>query len=84
MEQTQNQQPPRVAILGGGYAGIYTALGLQHTASVRALSQVNLLTMAAADFTALANSSTRFGELLAGVMRQRQADTDNTDSHDSP
>ena len=29
MEQTQNQQPPRVVILGGGYAGIYTALGLQ-------------------------------------------------------
>ena len=32
MEETQDQQPPRVLILGGGYAGIYTALGLQRAA----------------------------------------------------
>ena len=38
--------------------------------------------MSGADFTALATSSARFGELLVGVMRQRQTANDATDSTD--
>ena len=29
---TQGDPPPRVVILGGGYGGVYTALGLQKAA----------------------------------------------------
>jgi len=47
--------------------------GDQHTASVRALTPVDVLVMSGADFTALANSSTQFGELLDDVMRKRLA-----------
>ena len=66
-----------VATLGPGeYFGEIALLqGVRHTASVRALSPVDLLTIDGADFTALATSSTHFGELLAGVMRQRQGGT---------
>ena len=62
-----------VATLGPGeYFGEMSLLqGVQHTASVRALTPVDLMVMAGADFTELATSSTRFSELLAGVMRQR-------------
>ena len=45
---------------------------VRHTASVRALTSIDLLVMRGADFTALATSATHFGELLAGVIRQRQ------------
>ena len=31
-ERPNDQGPPRVVILGGGYGGIYTALGLQKAA----------------------------------------------------
>ena len=66
-----------VATLGPGeYFGEIALLqGVRHTASVRALSPVDLLTIDGADFTALTTSSTHFGELLASVMRQRQGGT---------
>ncbi len=69
----QDGQETSVATLGlGEYFGEMALLqGGKHTASVRALTPVDLLTMNGSDFTALAKSSTHFGELLAGVMRQR-------------
>lgn len=71
----QDGQEIAIATLGPGeYFGEISLLqAVRHTASVRALAPVDLLTMNGADFTALATSSTRFGELVTGVMRQRQA-----------
>ena len=62
-----------VATLGPGeYFGEISLLyGTRHTATVQAVSPVDLLTMSGSDFTALANSSNDFRELLDGVMRQR-------------
>ena len=64
-----------VAALGAGeYFGEMSLLqGARRNASIRALTPVDVLVMSGADFTALATSSTQFGELLAGVMRQRMA-----------
>ena len=77
----QDGQEAAVATLGPGeYFGEMSILqGVRHTASVRSLTPVDLLTMSGADFTALATSSTRFSELLASVMRQRLAGSDVTD-----
>ena len=67
------QETPLAALGAGEYFGEMALLsGVRHTASVRALSPVDVLVMSSGDFTALATSSTRFSELLAGVMRQRQ------------
>ena len=63
-----------VATLGPGeYFGEMSLLGgVMHMASARAQGPVDLLIMGGAEFKALAGSSTRFGELLAQVMRQRE------------
>ena len=53
--------------------------GAQHSASARAETQVDLLIMNGADFTALATSSTRFGALLDDVMQQRKSGSEATD-----
>ena len=70
----ENQRETPMATLGPGeYFGEMSLLrAVRHTASVRALTPTDLLIMSGTDFTALADSSTRFGELLAGVMRQRE------------
>ena len=75
----QDGQESSVATLGRGeYFGEMSLLnGGRHTASVRALAPVDLLTMNGEDFTALADSSTRFGEFLHGVMRERLSSTDH-------
>ena len=80
----QDDQEVPLATLGPGeYFGEMSLLqGVRHTASARALDPVDLLIMSGADFTALATSSARFGELLVGVMRQRQTANDATDSTD--
>ena len=77
----QDGQETEIATLGPGeYFGEMSLLrGGRHTASVRALTPVDLLTMNETDFTALATSSTRFSELLAEVMRQRLSSSDATD-----
>ena len=49
--------------------------GVRHTASIRALTSVDLLVMNGNDFTALANSSADFKGLLGGVMRQRLSES---------
>ena len=53
--------------------------GAQHSASARAETQVDLLIMSGADFTALATSSTRFGALLDDVMQQRRSGSEVSD-----
>ena len=62
-----------VAVLGSGeYFGEMSLLsGGRHTASVTALTPVDLVVMNSDDFTALVTSSTRIEELLTSVMRQR-------------
>ena len=65
-----------VATLGPGeyFGEISLLLGVRHTATIRALTSVDLLIMNGNDFTALANSSADFSNLLGGVMRQRLSD----------
>ena len=67
-----------IATLGPGeYFGEIALLqGVRRTASVRALTPVDLLTISGSDFTALAMSSTQFSELLTGVMRQRLSENE--------
>ena len=62
-----------VATMGPGeyFGEISLLLGVRHTATIRALTPLDLLIMNGNDFTALANSSTDFRDLLGGVMRQR-------------
>ena len=62
-----------VATLGSGeyFGEISLLFGVRHTATIRALTPVDLLVMNGNDFTALANSSADFRDLLGGVMRQR-------------
>ena len=71
-------QETDVATLGPGeYFGEMALLqGIRRTASIRAITPVDILTMGGADFTLLATSSTHFSELLAGVMQQRMSDGD--------
>ena len=66
-----------VATLGPGeYFGEISLLyGVRHTATVRALTTVDLLRMGGRDFTALATSSTQFRGLLSEVMRERLAES---------
>ena len=54
-------------------AGKALLAGGRHTASVRALTPVDLLVMNGDDFTALAGSSSRFGELIKGVTELRKS-----------
>ena len=65
-----------VASLGPGeyFGEISLLFGVRHTATIRALTTVDLLIMNGNDFTALANSSADFRDLLGGVMRQRLSD----------
>ena len=65
-----------VATLGPGeyFGEISLLLGVRHTATIRALTTVDLLIMNGNDFTALANSSSDFRDLLGGVMRKRLTD----------
>jgi NADH dehydrogenase len=65
-----------VATLGPGeyFGEISLLFGVRHTATIRALTTVDLLIMNGNDFTALANSSSDFRNLLGGVMRQRLSD----------
>ncbi|MCH8110266.1 MAG: FAD-dependent oxidoreductase [Chloroflexi bacterium] len=81
----EDGQETLIATLGTGeYFGEMSLLrGVRHTASVRTLTPVDLLVMNEADFTALASSSTRFGELLAGVMRQRLSGGESAESSQS-
>ena len=66
-----------VATLGPGeyFGEISLLFGVRHTASIRALTSVDLLVMNGNDFTALANSSADFKGLLGGVMRQRLSES---------
>ena len=66
-----------VATLGPGeyFGEISLLFGVRHTATIRALTQVDLLVMNGNDFTALANSSSDFRDLLGGVMRQRLSES---------
>ena len=82
----EDGQETLIATLGPGeYFGEMSLLqGVRHTASVRTLTPVDLLVMNEADFTALASSSTRFGELLAGVMRQRLSGGESAESQHPP
>ena len=77
----EGEDEQSVATLGPGeYFGEMSLLrGGLHTASVRALAPSDVLIMSGSDFTSLASSSTRFSELLAGVMRQRLQGSDIAD-----
>ena len=65
-----------VATMGPGeyFGEISLLFGVRHTATIRAITPLDLLMMNGNDFTALANSSSDFRDLLGGVMRQRLAD----------
>ncbi|PKB82459.1 MAG: hypothetical protein BZY88_04305 [SAR202 cluster bacterium Io17-Chloro-G9] len=65
-----------VATMGPGeyFGEISLLFGVRHTATIRALTPLDLLIMNGNDFTALANSSADFRDLLGGVMRQRLSD----------
>ena len=82
--RVQDGQEEAVATLGPGeYFGEMSLLQEErHTASVRAITPVDLMIMSGTDFTDLATKSTRFGELLASVTRQRL--TGSRDSDLSP
>ena len=73
VSRQQDGQEMVEATLGPGeYFGERSLLrGDRHSASARAATPVDLLIMSGDDFTALATSSTHFGELLEGVMQQR-------------
>ncbi len=84
----EGDQEVAVATLGAGeYFGEMSLLSGElhklHTASVRAQTPVDVLIMSGADFSSLAES-TRFSELLAGVMRQRLEGTGVADSTQAP
>ena len=62
-----------VATLGPGeYFGEMSLLyGVRHTATIQAISAVDVVQMNGTDFTTLVNSSFDFKELFSGVMRER-------------
>ena len=86
MVRHEDGQDLEVATLGPGeYFGEMALLqGVRRTASVQAITPVDVLTMGGADFTALAASSTRFSELLSGVMRDRLANNQGPQGEDPP
>ena len=71
----EEEEETEVAVLGPGELLGEMALlrGVRRTASVRALTPVDLLVMSGSDFTTLVSSSSHFSEMLAGLMRQRLA-----------
>jgi len=77
----QDGEEIAVGTLGPGehFGEVSLLQGVRHTASVRALTPVDLLVMNGADFSALAASSRSFGEVLAKVMRQRLSGSDISD-----
>ena len=72
----QNGVKELVATLGSGeyFGEISLLFGVRHTATIQALTSVDLLTMGGNDFIALTNSSPDLRDLLGGVMRQRLSD----------
>ena len=78
----QDMQEEEVAVLGTGeLLGEMSILrGTRRTASIRALTPVDLLAMDGDDFKALASSSTDFGELLDSVVQKRLSNRDGTKS----
>jgi NADH dehydrogenase len=67
----------------GEYFGEIALLeGERHSASVEAVTAVDVLTMSGPEFKALATSSTHFGELLASITRQRLRDNEQAESRD--
>ena len=62
-----------VATLGPGeYFGEMSLLyGVRHTATIQAMSAVDVVQMNGTDFTTLVNSSFDFKELFSGIMRER-------------
>jgi NADH dehydrogenase len=68
-----NGQEQELARLGTGeYFGEMALLtSVAHSASVRAITPIDLLIMNGTDFADFATASTRFGDMIAGVMRQR-------------
>ena len=71
--QQDGAELPVATLRTGEFFGEMSLLkGGEHTASARALAPTDLLIMGGSDFRDLAKSSSRFDELLAGVMRQRQ------------
>ena len=81
----KNGEETEVAALGAGefFGEMALLREIRRTASVRALTPVDLLGMDGADFTAIAASSIRFNELLAGVMRERTSGTVTTEPSES-
>ena len=79
--QEKDGQEIERAILGPGeYFGEMALMrGIRRTASIRAISSVDILNMGGADFTDLAESSTHFKALLDDVMQQRDSAIDNED-----
>lgn len=77
----QNGREIEVATLGPGqfFGEIAILQGTRRTASIRAITAVDLLSMSGADFNALATSSTHFSELLTGVMQERTSDNTASD-----
>ena len=77
----QNGREVDVATLGPGqfFGEIAILQGTRRTASIRAITAVDLLSMSGADFNALATSSTHFSELLTGVMQQRISENTASD-----
>lgn len=69
------QETPLATLGPGDYFGEMSLLGGgRHSATVRTLTQVDLLVMNGGDFKALARSSKQFGESLDEVMKQRLAE----------
>jgi NADH dehydrogenase len=78
----ENGEVKSVATLGPGeYFGEMSLLReVRHTASVRALTPLNLLVMSGSDFTAMASSSTQLGKFLQTVIEQRLSGSNTTGS----
>ena len=74
----QDGEANAVATLGPGehFGEVSLLQAVRHTASVLALTPIDLLVMNGADFSALAISSGSIGELLAQVMQQRLSGSD--------
>ena len=80
--QRDGQETELASLGAGDYFGEMSLLqGVRRTATVRALTPVDLLAMSGADFTALASSSKHFGELLQGVMRERRSQNEAWDAN---
>ncbi len=76
----ENGEERSVATLRAGefFGEVSLLQGVRHTASVRALTPVDLLAMNGSDFSVLATSSKYFKESLDNVMERRLAGTGAT------